>query len=70
MHYYYSGRLEFTVMKDTVQIGRPLCFGEFCESADMAKKCRIVWCVAKSAEGLLSVHLTEMDAGPTASNRN
>lgn len=53
-----------------MQIGRPLCFGEFCESADMAKKCRIVWCVAKSAEGLLSVHLTEMDAGPTASNRN
>lgn len=60
MHYCYSGRLEFTVMRDAAQIGGPLCFGEFCESVDKAKKCWIVWCVAKSAEGLLCVHLTRM----------
>lgn len=53
-----------------MQIERPLCFGEFCESVDMAKRCWIVWCVAKSAEVLLCVQLTEMDAGRIASNRN
>jgi hypothetical protein len=70
MHYHYSGRPEFTVKRYIMQIDRPLCSGEFCESVDMAKRCWIVWCVAKSAEGLLCVQLTEMDAGRTASNRN
>jgi hypothetical protein len=70
MQYYYSGRPELTVMRDIVQIDSPLCFGEFCESVDMAKRCWIVWRVAKIAEGLLCMQLTEIDAGRTVSNRN
>jgi hypothetical protein len=70
MHYYYSEKPEFIVMRNIAQIDSPFCSGELCESVDMAKRCWNVWCVAKSAEGLLCVQLTETDAGRIASNRN